>query len=731
MKRLLVSTAAAALIVLSGCGGSSSAGGGNPGGNKPTLQSIQLSPVNPSITTGQNQQFAATGNFSDGTTQNLTNSATWSSSNTNVATIASGGLATAVASGTTTITAQDSSTGISGSSVLSVNAALVSISVDPPNPSIAATTTEQFTATGTYSDTSTQNITALVTWSSSSTDVATISNSAGLQGLATGVGPGVSTMQAALSGITGGTALTVTSATLQSIAVTPATPNLPLGTSQQFTATGTFSDGTMQVITDSVAWSSSSNLVMSVTQSGLATAKDIGTATVTATAGSISGNTLATVNASNLASIAITSSYSTIAMNTSVQYTATGVFTNGGTINLTGKVTWASSQPSVATVSSGNAQGLTPGSTTISATLGSISGSVNLVVTNATVTSIQVTPTGQTIAPETTVHFTATGVFSDSSSQDITSNVIWASSKTSVATVSNSSGNIGLATGVAAGTANISATLESVTGSVALTVSSATLQSITLTPSTIVLSAGATVQYDAVGNYSDGSTQNLSSLVTWNSSAPGVVSISSVGLATGQSSGSATITASMDSIDATASVVVESSVPTSITVAASHPTVPVTIISHFTATGIFPDGSQDLTSSVVWTSSPASVATISNASGSEGYATGVSPGTATISALFSGVVGTATLTVTNATLVSIAISPTSASIPVGQSETFFATGTFSDGTSLNLTYQVNWTSSNNQVASVSAGVATGAAAGTATISASLNGVTGTASLTVQ
>ncbi len=728
MKNLLLWIVVASLLVCVACS-SSSGGGTTP--IKGTLQSIQVSPASPSVTVGQNQQFKATGIFSDNSTQDLTASATWTSSNTNVATIAAGGLATTTTPGTATITATDTSTGINGSTTMTVIPALVSISVTPSNPSIAFGTTVQLTATGTYSDNSMQNITAQVTWSSLSTNVATVSNSPGTQGLATGVTAGTATMQAALSGITGSTTLTVTNATLQSIAVSPPNPTLPLATSQQFIATGSYSDGSIQIITNSVLWSSSSNSVMSITASGLATAKNIGTATITATSGSISGNTTATVNASNLSSISITSAYSTIAANTSTQLTATGVFTNGGTINLTGKVTWSSSKTSVATVSAGEVQGIAAGSTSISATLGSISNSFELVVSNATVTSILVTPTGESIAPETTAHFAATGVFSDASSQDISSDVTWASDNTAVATISNSTGSIGVATGVAPGTANISATLESITGSVALQVDSATLQSISLTPATAVLGAGATLQYQATGNYSDGSSQNLGALAMWSSSAQNVVSISSVGLATGQSAGSATITASIGSIDATASVVVESSVPTSIIVTTTQPQVPVTIVSRFTATGIFPDGEQDLTSSVVWTSSPASVATISNAAGSDGYATGVSAGTATISALFGGVVGTGSLTVTNATLQSIAITPSSASISIGQSEQFTATGTFSDGSSINLTYQVNWSSSNNHVAPVSVGLAQGAASGSATISASLNGVTGMATLTVQ
>ena len=64
----------------------------------------------------------------------------------------------------------------------------------PANPSVAKGTTEQFTATGTYSDNSTQNLTSQVTWASATTSVATITAT----GLATAVGTGTSTISATL-----------------------------------------------------------------------------------------------------------------------------------------------------------------------------------------------------------------------------------------------------------------------------------------------------------------------------------------------------------------------------------------------------------------------------------------------------------------------------------------------------------------------------------------------------
>jgi hypothetical protein len=125
---------------------------------------------------------------------------------------------------------------------------LTSITVTPSSASIGIGATQQFTATGHYSNGSTQNITSSVAWTSS-TGAATINSS----GLATGASTSGSptTITATLSPGTPGTAtLTVTSATLSSISVSPTSASIANGTTQQFTATGHYSDGSTQDLTD-------------------------------------------------------------------------------------------------------------------------------------------------------------------------------------------------------------------------------------------------------------------------------------------------------------------------------------------------------------------------------------------------------------------------------------------------------------------------------------------------
>ena len=157
--------------------------------------------------------------------------------------------------------------------------------------------------------------------------------------MATGVGTGSTTIQATSGSISGSTGLTVTAPALVSIAVTPANPSISSGTTQQFTATGTYSDSSTQNLTSSVTWSSTNTAVATITSGGLATGVGTGSATIQATSGSISGSTSLTVTRV-LVSIAVTPANASIAKGLTQQFTATGVFSDGSTPNLTSAVTW-------------------------------------------------------------------------------------------------------------------------------------------------------------------------------------------------------------------------------------------------------------------------------------------------------------------------------------------------------------------------------------------------------
>jgi len=182
------------------------------------------------------------------------------------------------------------------------NATLTSITVTPVNPIIASGATQQFTATGTYSNNTTQDITKTVTWSSSNTTDAPISNT-GMVTTSSSAGTIKITITASSGSISGSATLAV----IASFEITPTNSNIPLGATQQFTATATFSDSSTQDITTSVVWSSSIPTVAAFSNiagyNGLATSFAAGQTSITASfTGSIvsPSSPVLTVDSSNI-----------------------------------------------------------------------------------------------------------------------------------------------------------------------------------------------------------------------------------------------------------------------------------------------------------------------------------------------------------------------------------------------------------------------------------------------
>jgi 6-phosphogluconolactonase (cycloisomerase 2 family) len=241
---------------------------------------------------------------------------------------------------------------------------LSSIAVTAASASIALGTTTQLTATGSYSDGSKKDISSQVTWASATTTVATVSTA----GLATSAGVGTSVITATLSGVMGNVTLTVTAATVVSIAVTPTNPSIVLGTTAQLTATGTYSDATKKDISSQATWVSATTTVATISTSGLATSKGVGSSAITATLSGVVGNDTLTVTAPpTLVSIAITPASPTIAPLKMVQFTATGTYSDATTKDLTTSVTWSSTNAAVATI--GGTTGLASATTTAGTTM--------------------------------------------------------------------------------------------------------------------------------------------------------------------------------------------------------------------------------------------------------------------------------------------------------------------------------------------------------------------------
>ncbi len=356
---------------------------------------------------------------------------------------------------------------------------------------------------------------------------------------------------AACSSNGGGTA----SPTLTSVQVTPASEQIPVGITQQYAARGSYSDGSTRDLTAQVTWASTTPATASISAAGLATAAHEGSTTITATLAGVSGSTPLAVTAASLRSITVAPASTSIAVSTTQQFVATGHFSNGDAQDLTQQATWTSSTPATATVTAGLARAVAAGSTTISASLGGITGTATLSVTSHTLQSIQVTPASPQVPAGLTVTLAATGTFSDGTTQDLTAQAAWTSSASAIATVAAT----GVVTGVAVGSATITATFSGVSGSTPVTVDASVLRSIVVTPVDQPVTVGGTVRLTATGQFSDGDSHDVTAQASWTANPAALVSIAAPGLVKGVAAGTVQVAATVSGVSGGTNVTVGSS----------------------------------------------------------------------------------------------------------------------------------------------------------------------------
>jgi trimeric autotransporter adhesin len=710
----------------SGCGGGSSKSNTNSTGATKTLASITVYGTNAetSVTAGATLQMVALGKYSDGTVTDITSQVAWSTSNAAVATTNAAGLLASLKAGSVTVTASENS--VTGKMIVTVGtAALSSISVTG-GATVAAGATAQLTATGVYTDNSTQNLTSQVAWSASDSTVAAVSGS----GMLTAFKTGSATVTATMNGVTGTESVVVSAPTIASITITPVAFSIASGQNKQLSALGVYSDGSLHDVTAQVTWNALNTSFATVSSSGLVTGVAAGTSTITATVGSTTGSALATVTAAQLTSITLTPATASVATGQTQAFTASGIFSDGSTTDLTNSVTWSSSATNFATIdATGFATGVSAGSAVITATAGSVTSSpAALTVTAAVLTEIDASPDGQYIPVGGQLQLSVTGTYSDSTTQTLSS-AAWSSSDSTLASVDP---NTGMVTGVANSNGNpvtITASFGGMTDTVIVYVTEAVAKSLQLTPTSASIASGTTQQFEVNEVYSDGSIQPVTSGLSWLSSAPSVAGIDSNGLATGLMPGQATITVGYQSLTATASLTVTSATLANIVVTPVTTVVGINGNVQFTATGVFTDNStQDMTAQVVWSSSNANFALIS----AGGLASGLSAGATTITATSGSVSGTATLNVTTATLMSITIDPPNPIAPPRSRIQLTAIGMFSDGSQLVLT-GVSWHTTSARYAMVNGNGVLRTKKATSqpvVVYATLNGVTGQTTLTI-
>jgi hypothetical protein len=362
---------------------------------------------------------------------------------------------------------------------------------------------------------------------------------------------------------------------LVSISVTPESSSLAAGMSRQFYATGFYSDDTTEDLTTQAEWQSTNESIAKVDPlTGFVTAESVtGTVQIEAVFDLKTGSANLTVTGATLDFIYITPLTKTIAAGTKQQFTTTGVFSDNSTQDLTAQATWEESTVGVVASidpNTGLAVAIDPGKTEITATYSGKTAQAELIVTNAVLNTITITPTDATkIGLGTYQQYKAIGTYSDDTTQDITTLVTWLSyvpdttDPSPVASISNSAPTNGRATSTGIGTAEIRAELSGKSAKASIQILSLSLEQLNVFPSEDVkIEKGRSFQLTVIGTYNDGTTQDLTTQVTWSSGNTGIATVSNLsgqeGVVTGISadidSGITTINAKRDGVTGSKSV---------------------------------------------------------------------------------------------------------------------------------------------------------------------------------
>lgn len=560
-----------------------------------------------------------------------------------------------------------------------------------------------------------------VHWSVQDPTIATISST----GVVTGVALGSTQVAASAAGKSGIGTVTVEKTPVSKVVVTPSQVDAAPGAQKQLTATALDAEQN-PLAGRPVVWSTSNAEVAKVDANGNVSAMSAGTATITATSEGKSGAATVTVSPGSVASVAVTPSPLSMSVGQTTQLAVTLKDAVGNVLN--GRtVAWSSSSTTVATVS---AQGLVtavaPGTATITASSEGKTGTASLTIAKLAVGSVTVDPQGPMLVLGKNAQLTATV-------RDVNGNVVtdrevsWSSSNSGVATVSAS----GVVTSVALGTATITATSEGKSGTTVVTVVPTPIATIALTPSTKTILAGETAAFTATTKDASGNVLSGRVLV-WTSSNPSVAGVSATGVATGTGVGVATITATapLEGKSGSATVTVNAA---SVNVTPSADSTFVGQTATLTAIANDTHGNPVPAQGFAWSSNNTGIATVSQT----GVVSGVAAGSANITATLSGQSGQATFKVL-APVATVTVSPANpAAISVGQSITLQATLKDAANKVIGPGRVVTWTTTDNTIVTITPVAGTysvtvkASQVGTVTITASSEGKTGTATVTVK
>jgi len=432
----------------------------------PNLVKLSIQPDAATLST-ETQSFQVTAHFDDDSTTDITTQVTWQSSAPDVVSIANGIATPGNQAGTSIITASYENQTVIANITVTLPVTLSNITLSPASASLLNNATQQFVVNGHYSDGSSKTLSEAMSWLSSDNNIATISNGT----LTPGSQTGTVTITAEYKNLTAQAEITITAATtLVDITLSPTEANIQSNASQLFSVTGNYSDGTNQILTQNVIWTSSNQTIARINNGIAIAGNTTGSTVITATFEAHSANTTLQVGtAATLQSIELQPNTVSISTTETQQYQLIAHYSDGTNQTIESDITWSSNAINIASIDNGLATpGDSAGQTLISAEYRGFSAQAMLTITAsaAILDSIEINPKTAEIHQAESQLFSLTAHYSDGSTQVIDENISWSSSDPTIASMNN-----GLATAIAdTGNVSIEASYDGKQSSANLTI---------------------------------------------------------------------------------------------------------------------------------------------------------------------------------------------------------------------------------------------------------------------
>lgn len=730
--------------------GETDAGDGADGGPEVEVGTLVLAPETRESFVDETASFTAFLEYESGERENVTGDATWSLSDETAFELKAPGTVLVLGAGEATITATLEDQEVSGTVTgRAPDAGLVELTVEPAALFLPVDATASVRATALYDDGQARDVTPLATFESLTPGVAALDDTDPADPRVTGLAEGFATVRASFGGETADVDVEVVAGVLEDIEVVPAAPVLPAGGALNVVAIGRYADGELFDLTDTATWTSSDDGVFTASAGTLTgVAAGGGTLTVTDDDSALSATASVTVTDAQIQALEITPALVNVPAGTWVEARVTAVLSDSAVIDVTGVAEWTVGDDDVAVLEEpqgfGGVRvlGVFPASTTLSASYAGETATVDLIVTDAVLESLELIATDTTLPVGTDALYFLVGTFSDGQRVNLTPDATWTSSDPSVALVGQQPP--GRVTAVAAGgPVTVTAAVGGLTAQVEVTVTDAALVSLQLNPPVITVPAGEDAQLGAIGIYSDNSQRLVNFDATWASADEqvGVVSnaLGQKGRVTGVGAGETTITAQVGELSDTATLRVTDAVVEQIFVTPFAFVLNPGHIEQAQAFATYDNGATlNITDQAVWSTQNASVVAVSNGAGSRGRVTGIAEGQTVVEATFAGVTGSANAFVTVQGFDELLVVPPEVFLAPELSAQLALIGVYTQNNNVreNLTAYAVWTSSDESIATVdnfpvAPGVVTGHAPGVVTISATYQGQTLTRELVVE